>query len=79
VYPEDRRFAAAVRSVYSDEAGNFALYGVPAGKYYLRLPWLKERPVAYGVEIEGSYLLETIVLEPGKTLQLTLRAPKPNQ
>lgn len=78
-YPEDKRFAAAVRSVYTDEAGNFALYGVPAGRYFLRMPWLDERPVGYGVEVRGSYVLETLFLEPGKTLRLTLRGPNANQ
>jgi hypothetical protein len=78
-YPEDRRFAEARRLVYSDEAGTFAIYGMPAGRYFLRIPWLEERPTAYSVEITGTYMLEVVVLEPGKTTKLTLRGPKATQ
>lgn len=45
----------------------------------MRMPWLEERPVGYGVEVQGSYVLETLFLEPGKTLRLTLRGPNANQ
>ncbi len=79
-YPlDDTAFRSALRTTYSADDGSFAIYGLPPGDYFLRVPWLAERPAGYTVEVAGLYIRKRVTLTAGKTLHVVLQGEEPKK
>jgi hypothetical protein len=76
---EDPQFQKALRTTFTDDNGDFAVYGIPAGTYWLRLPWLIAHPGAYTVKVDGEFIKEKVDLKNGTTAKVLLRVPEPKK
>ena len=76
-YPQDPIFQRALRHTTTDAKGRFAIFGLPAGRYWLRTSWVAQKPTAYSVTTTGQYIDVEFELAPGqtKTFRLTPQAP----
>ena len=75
-YPQDAIFQRALRHTTTDAKGRFAIFGLPAGRYWLRTSWVAQKPTAYSVVTTGQYIDVELELAAGRTK--TFRPDAPN-